>query len=137
MKSQRLRRVAQCLIGCAMAVSMSASAYNWGPTDAKVTVLEPSFVGTQSTSTVPGVAIWFQVDQQVGNCPAGTWLSFAPYWFGGDPTTAPESIRQQSNTKAILSTLQMSITLGTKVRLYGFNMVNSTCQISNAYSLNI
>jgi hypothetical protein len=136
-----LRRLAtnaiRLAIGLAMVVSTGANAYNWGPVDAKVTLIEPSIVGTMSTGSIAYAAISFQVDQSVGGggCPAGNWLVWSPLYFG-EPTWTNEVLRQQANVRAILATLQLSIATGTKVRLYGNNAVSGVCQITNMFSLN-
>lgn len=123
--------------GLAVVLSTGAHAYNWGPVDAKVTLIEPSMVGTMSTASIAYVAVSFQVDQSVGGggCPAGNWLVWSPIYFG-EGTWTNEVLRQQANVKAILATLQLSLATGTKVRLYGNNAVNGVCQITNVFSLN-
>jgi hypothetical protein len=130
-------RAGRCALAFAAVVSASAEAYTWGPIDAKVTLIEPSYAGTMSTSSVAYVAISFQVDQSVGGggCPAGNWLVWSPIFFS-DANSTNETIRQQTNVKAILATLQLSIATGTKVRLYGNNAVSGVCQITNVQSLN-
>ena len=135
---RRLVPSAICLaMGLAMLVSTGAHAYNWGPVDAKVTLIEPSIVGTMSTASIAYPAISFQVDQTVGGggCPAGNWLVWSPLYFGEGNWTN-EVLRQQANVKAILATLQLSIATGTKVRLYGNNAVSGVCQITNIFTLN-
>jgi hypothetical protein len=127
----------KCLAGLALIVAAQAHAYQWGPVDAKVTMIDPTYVGTMSTAGTAYGAIYFMVDQSVGGgtCPAGAYLVWAPLYFS-DANPTSEAVRQQANVKAVLATLQLALATGTKVRLYGNNAVGGVCQITNYNSLN-
>ena len=144
------------IIAVSLCLASPAFAFDWGPCDANVTIIEPSNVGTISTAsptTTAFAAVFFSVDQNVGTicsgsgtiqCPIGYWLYWAPRYFGGNAASTDasspssnEDIRQMANTKAILSTVQLALALGTKVRLYGFNKdTGGYCQLSNIHALN-
>lgn len=132
------------VLAVAVTFSPSAAAYNWGPCDVHVTLIEPSGVGAISTSGTGAAAIYFMVDANVGatcagsgstQCSAGTFLYYAPVYFG-DSSQANEDLRQLTHTKAILSTLQLAVATGLKVRLYGNNIASGMCQVTNVNSLN-
>lgn len=129
----------------ALSFASPAVAYTWGPCDVHVTLIEPANVGSISTVSTGAAAIYFMVDANVGTicsgsgttqCAAGAaFLFWAPLYFG-DASQANEDLRQMANTKAVLSTLQMGVATGLKVRLYGFNAASGMCQVSNVNSLN-
>jgi len=128
------------LLLCTVAASAQTL---WGHVDAKVTYIDATNLGTMS----PYGAMYFSVDQPVGTpgcgsypapsnrcCPAGTPLVYVPRSFGG--ATADEAMRQAANTRAVLSTVQLALTTGYKVRLYGYDQVvisgmtlTGTCQV--------
>lgn len=117
--------------------STCASAYDW-TVDAHVTVIQPSSVGALSSSSTAAAAVYLMIDASVGNCTANSnWLYWARRYFGVDPTTSQIEVeRQLANTRAILSTLQLAMTLGYKVRLHGFNASSGYCQLEFVTALN-
>jgi hypothetical protein len=126
--------------------SPSAAAYNWGPCDLHVTLIEPYNVGLTSTATAGFTAVFIVVDGPVGQvcqnislptqCATGDFLYYSPIFFG-DSNSTNETIRQMANTRSMLSTVQLAMALGTKVRLFGNNKASgsSYCQITNVNSL--
>ena len=79
--------------------STCAGAYDW-TVDAHVTVIQPSSVGSPSSSSTAAAAVYLMIDASVGNCTANSnWLYWAPRYFGGDPTTSQIEVeRQLANT---------------------------------------
>jgi len=143
-----IRGVAAVL--CALltfAVSELACAAEWGPVDTHVTVIDPGNVGILSSSTQVYGAFYVQIDQNVGQscttpinystcCVAGAWLFWSPPFYG-ESLHADEISRQMANAKAILSTTQLALALGTKVRITVYDKrSDGYCQISHINSLN-
>lgn len=126
-KMPSLLRTLAGLLFCV--VVSSAWAQHWGGVQGKVTLIEPSNVGT-----ISGAAVYFMIDVNAPTCPAGSWLFWAPRTFGGSTSDPNEVQKQLANTRAALSTLQLALATGTKVTLSGYNAVSGYCQIASIWS---
>ncbi|SRR6266511_1452751 len=149
MKNRLCRRAISVVGGIFLYVVGSLSvaiASDW-TIDAKVIRIQPCClyvaVGYETSQVAATNAVQFWVDQDVGGCVSNVnQVFFSPVWMGGNPgTDTNESVRQQSNTQAVLSTLQLSLVTGMKVRISGLNKFTSgafqnMCQLLDIQSLN-
>ncbi len=90
----------------------SASAYDWEISDAKVNIVEGTYVPNN---------ISFQIEKSSpgGSCPSGQWLN----WFGQGTT---DQLKRE-NVKGVFALLLAAKVTGTTVTIYGNN--NSNCTI--------
>jgi hypothetical protein len=111
-----------------------------------VTTIDASLAFGNLTYAAGGnAALFFQVDVAAGDCPANTYLMYAPKYFLNDPTSASPTIanlieteRQLAHTRAVLSQLQLAMTLGTKVIVLGWNKgANNWCQVVDIVNRNV
>ncbi|PSB00973.1 hypothetical protein [Merismopedia glauca] len=107
MKNAARNFLAIVCLNCAFA--SPAFAYDWQVISAKVTVVEPTYMPT---------SISFQINQNAGSCPAGTWL----VWNGQGTT----DIDKKDNSKAVLAALMTAVNSNKSINVFGFN---SGCKI--------
>lgn len=103
-------------------------------------------VGNLTNPSTAGNALFIMFDADVGACPgSGCCLAntnqilYSPMQYGNnDPSTdVINATRQLAQTKAVLSSLQLSLALGTRVKVAVYaKSPSGYCQLSQLQSLN-
>ena len=128
---------------CAVAL-LAADAYAWGPLQGHVTYIVVDGFGGTTTASDGSWAIYFQMDVAAGNvsgcvAPTDYFIYSPPLFVLGNLQQVPEpqqTMQQLANQRAVLSTLQTAISLGTKIELFGITKSGVYCQVNAVRLLN-